>query len=181
MGRSPRFVFVAFAQQPTHAPQSRDETKPSRLPRGVTERICVFRFRNPLPLFSPEPQSASRRHCRRRGDRRRRAGRIPARRHRARRGPARSDRRVACRLQAGGHVVHAPSGLIEGIQRIIAKTSGIPFCDVRGHRQPTDAIWVTSVFDESTIIARLQAKAAPSKNCGLTPTNRKFRPSGIFR
>ena len=60
----------------------------------------------------------------------------------------------------GVHVIHAPSALSEGVKRAIAKTSGIDFCDVRAYRRPTDALWVTGVFDESTIIAGLQAKAS---------------------
>ena len=59
----------------------------------------------------------------------------------------------------GVHVIYAPSALSEGVKRAIAKTSGIDFCDVRAYRRPTDAMWVTSVFDKSTIITGLQAKA----------------------
>ena len=59
----------------------------------------------------------------------------------------------------GVHVIYAPSALSEGVKRAIAKTSGIDFCDVRAYRRPTDALWVTGVFDESTIIAGLQANA----------------------
>jgi hypothetical protein len=59
----------------------------------------------------------------------------------------------------GVHVIHAPSALIEGVKRVIAKTSGIEFCDVHARRRPKDGLWVTSVFDELTIISGLQANA----------------------
>jgi hypothetical protein len=59
----------------------------------------------------------------------------------------------------GVHVIHAPSALIDGVKRVIAKTSGIDFCDVHARRRPTDGLWVTSVFDELTIISGLQANA----------------------
>jgi hypothetical protein len=62
-------------------------------------------------------------------------------------------------FRRGIHVIHAPPALIEGVKEVITKTSGIAFCDVHARRRPTDAMWVTSVFDEPTIISGLQANA----------------------
>jgi hypothetical protein len=59
----------------------------------------------------------------------------------------------------GVHVIYAPRPLFDGVKRVIAKTSGIEFCDNRTYRRPANAAWVTGIFDEPTIIAGLQAKA----------------------
>jgi len=62
-------------------------------------------------------------------------------------------------FKQGVHVIYAPRPLLDGVKRVIARTSGIEFRDSRTYRQPADAAWVTGVFDEPTIIAGLQAKA----------------------